>query len=249
MPARPPLLALEPRFRFSRNARVPSRMSCGRRNESEQRRLEDLCLCRTASRGRWLTASRMNRAAIGALCGQLRGQRLAPRPSAPPPGTTLLTRPIRERFVRRDLPSGQQDLERDALADQPREPLRAREPGMMPRLISGCPNLAVSAAMRSVHAIASSQPPPSANPLMAAITGLPRCSIRSKTCWPRRACSLPSPASARELVDVGAGDERLVARAGHDHGADRRVVPQVGASRGRSSSVVGVSRALRTAGG
>ena len=35
-------------------------------------------------------------------------------------------------------------------------------PGRMPRLISGCPIFAVSAASRSVHAIASSQPPPRA---------------------------------------------------------------------------------------
>ena len=62
----------------------------------------------------------------------------------------------------------------------------------MPRLISGWPKRAVSAAMRIVHAIASSQPPPSAKPLIAAITGLPSCSIASKICWPRRACSLPS---------------------------------------------------------
>src|SRR5687767_10065403 len=63
---------------------------------------------------------------------------------------------------------------------------------MRPRLISGWPKRAVSAAIRSVHAIASSQPPPSAKPLIAAITGLPSCSIESKICWPWRACSLPA---------------------------------------------------------
>ncbi len=35
-------------------------------------------------------------------------------------------------------------------------------PGMTPRLISGWPNLALSAAMMKSHIIASSQPPPSA---------------------------------------------------------------------------------------
>ena len=35
-------------------------------------------------------------------------------------------------------------------------------PGMTPRLISGWPNFAVSAAMMMSHIIASSQPPPSA---------------------------------------------------------------------------------------
>src|SRR5215472_7989765 len=45
--------------------------------------------------------------------------------------------------------------------------------------------------MRSVHAIASSHPPPSAKPLIAAMTGFPRFSMRSKTCWPASACSRP----------------------------------------------------------
>ena len=44
-------------------------------------------------------------------------------------------------------------------------------PGMMPSLISGWPNLAVSAAMTMSHIIASSQPPPRAKPATAAITG------------------------------------------------------------------------------
>ena len=45
-------------------------------------------------------------------------------------------------------------------------------PGMMPSLISGWPKRALSAAMMKSHIIASSQPPPSAKPLTAAITGL-----------------------------------------------------------------------------
>ena len=45
-------------------------------------------------------------------------------------------------------------------------------PGMMPSLISGWPNFALSAAMMKSHIIASSQPPPSAKPATAAITGL-----------------------------------------------------------------------------
>ncbi|MCY1378953.1 hypothetical protein D9M69_666270 [compost metagenome] len=45
-------------------------------------------------------------------------------------------------------------------------------PGMMPSLISGWPNFALSAAMMKSHIMASSQPPPSAKPLTAAITGL-----------------------------------------------------------------------------
>jgi hypothetical protein len=50
----------------------------------------------------------------------------------------------------------------------------------------------VSAAIRIVHAIASSQPPPRAKPLTAAITGFPSRSIRSNSAWPCRACSRPA---------------------------------------------------------
>ena len=44
-------------------------------------------------------------------------------------GTTRLTRPICSASSRRDLTSGQQQIERDALADQPRQPLRAAVAG------------------------------------------------------------------------------------------------------------------------
>ena len=47
-------------------------------------------------------------------------------------------------------------------------------PGMMPSLISGWPNLALSAAMMKSHCMASSQPPPSAKPATAAIDRLAR---------------------------------------------------------------------------
>ena len=121
-------------------------------------------------------------------------------------------------------------------------------PGMMPRLISGWPSRAVSAAMRSVQAIASSQPPPSAKPLMAAMTGLPMFSIRSKTCWPRSACSLPCAGRLhRQLVDVGAGDERLLAGAGDDDARTAASCFSSSTAR-RSSSMVGVLSALRTCG-
>jgi hypothetical protein len=45
-------------------------------------------------------------------------------------------------------------------------------PGTTPMVISGWPNLALSAAMTMSHIIATSQPPPSATPPTAAITGL-----------------------------------------------------------------------------
>ena len=52
---------------------------------------------------------------------------------------------------------------------------------MSPSFTSGWPNFALSDAMRTWHAIASSQPPPSAKPFTAAIVGLGDVSKRRKT--------------------------------------------------------------------
>src|SRR5947207_1110490 len=119
---------------------------------------------------------------------------------------------------------------------------------MIPRLISGWPMRAVSAAMRSVQAIASSQPPPRQKPLIAAITGLPMFSIRSRTCCPRCACSLP-------CVGLSAASSLMSAPAMNAFSpAPVTITTRTDAScfrcstACRSSSVVGVSRALRTAG-
>ena len=93
----------------------------------------------------------------------------------------------------------------------------------MPRLISGWPISAVSAAKRNVHASASSQPPPRQKPLITAMTGLPAAAMRSKTAWPRCASvAAGDGGGARQLVDVGAGDERLVAGAGQQDRPGRR---------------------------
>ena len=52
--------------------------------------------------------------------------------------------------------------------------------------------------------------------------------MRSKTCWPASACSRPLDRRLhRQLVDVGAGDERLLAGAGQDDDAHAVVVLQI----------------------
>ncbi len=59
------------------------------------------------------------------------------------------------------------------------------KPGMMPSLISGWPKIAERAAMRTSQAIASSQPPPKARPLTAAIVAMPsEPSSRNSACAP-----------------------------------------------------------------
>src|SRR5713226_3041106 len=61
----------------------------------------------------------------------------------------------------------------------------------MPSFTSGCPSFAVLLAIRIVQESASSQPPPSANPLIAQIDGFPIVSSRWKTLWPKSENSLP----------------------------------------------------------
>ena len=95
-------------------------------------------------------------------------------------------------------------------------------PGMTPIRISGWPKVASSAATIMSQVIASSQPPPSANPRTAAISGRPIAAIRSQ------ASNRPPVASdaaicVRQLADVGTGRERPGAGAGDDDGPARRV--------------------------
>ena len=66
------------------------------------------------------------------------------------------------------------------------------KPGMIPRLISGWPKLADSAARRKSHAIASSQPPPKAIEFTAAMVTVRDCSIPRMNAWAESISSLPS---------------------------------------------------------
>ena len=76
-----------------------------------------------------------------------------------------------------------------------------------------------------VQAMAISHPPPSAKPLMQAITGLPKLSIRSSTDCPRCVYSLPETASCfDEFANVGASNEGLLTRSGQDGDTDSGVV-------------------------
>ena len=92
---------------------------------------------------------------------------------------------------------------------------------MIPSLISGWPNLAVSAARMKSHIIASSQPPPSAKPATAAISGLRACVTLLPVAEEVVEEHL-GEALVLHLLDVGAGGEGLV-RAGQHDGADRRI--------------------------
>ena len=91
-------------------------------------------------------------------------------------------------------------------------------PGMMPSVISGWPNTAVSAARIMSHAIANSQPPPSAYPPTAAMIGFRQFGDTVERREKVAAIGLDEGLLVH-LLDVHAGSERLVV-AGDDDAAD-----------------------------
>ena len=94
------------------------------------------------------------------------------------------------------------------------------KPGMIPSLISGWPKSADCAAMRTSHAIASSQPPPKARPLTAAIvTTLERSKLAQQPVARRRAARArrPRPSAVKALMSAPAQKS-----SGFDGGDDQR---------------------------
>ena len=84
-------------------------------------------------------------------------------------------------------------------------------PGIIPRETSGRPTLAPSTATRISHASASSQPPPKAKPLMAAITGLLSRAIISVSLisiFACRAATTPTFSWAASLRSLPAENDR-----------------------------------------
>ena len=116
-------------------------------------------------------------------------------------------------------------------------------PGVTPNLISGWPNLAVSAAMMKSAIIATSHPPPNAKPATAAIHGLRvavTCSHPAKKLEPIHV----GEALGLHFLDVGARGERLFG-AGQDKAALRRVGVVVGKSGDEVGQNLAVERVER----
>ena len=95
-------------------------------------------------------------------------------------------------------------------------------------MTSGWPNFAVSTAILMVQAIAVSQPPPSAKPLIGRDHRLAEIldEIEDLLAEAARLLCLERR-DMRELADVGAGDESLVAGACQDDAAYRGVVARI----------------------
>ena len=114
-------------------------------------------------------------------------------------------------------PPGQAHFHRLGLADRQVSRCDPPMPGVTPSLISGWPNLAVSAAMMKSAIIATSQPPPSAKPATAAIHGL-RVAVTCSQPAKKLAAVHVGEALRLHLLDVGARGEGLFA-AGQDQAA------------------------------
>src|SRR5262249_11736719 len=146
--------------RFSRNAVVPSFMSCvaaSRPKWFASSSSPSSSLISTP----WSTASRQRRMASGAIASIPRSI-FSDSASSSAAGTTLLTRPMRYASW-----ASINSPERISCNATPLPTSRGSRcvppyPGAIPSLTSGCPNFAVSLASRRWQAIASSHPPPSA---------------------------------------------------------------------------------------
>ena len=142
-------------------------------------------------------------------------------------------------LLRADHLSGEDQLQRASLADQPRQTLRSAAAGNEPERDFGL------AEFRGLHR----DPDGAGHRRLAAAAereAVDRRDHRLAEVFDEIEDLLSEPAGLlglerrdlRELADVGAGDERLVAGAGQDDAADRRVVASVleRASAGRTRS-------------
>ena len=98
-------------------------------------------------------------------------------------------------------------------------------PGINPSFTSGCPSFAVSLATRIVHAIASSHPPPSANPLITRDHRLPAGLDRPKDLLPAPRLRLSRRnIQPSNFVNIRSRRERLLSRAGQQNHPHSHVV-------------------------
>ena len=132
---------------------------------------------------------------------------------------------------------------------------------MIPRLISGCPKVADSAAIRKSHAIESSQPPPNARELTAAIVTVGDFSMPVIRPWPASISSGPSldgsifvnslmsaPAENVKMFDEATTTARALPSSSFQSSASSRITcGESGLAGGRLSHTIAMSpRVSRT---
>ena len=138
---------------------------------------------RPASRSRSSAASSRrlaSRTASGPRCGDLLADRVGPARRPGRRARRAWTRPIARRLVRvEDRPVRISSLARARPTTRGRRCVPPA-PGVTARRTSGSPSFARSDATRMSHASASSSPPPSALPSIAAIVGIGRSASRRR---------------------------------------------------------------------
>ena len=165
------------------------------------------------------------------------GQRGGPREGAVEDGLGrhhLVDEPDGERLVGPHLAAGEDQVLGPAGPTRRASRCVPPPPGMMPSRISGWPSVAFSLAMRKSHASASSQPPPSAKPVIGRDGGAGDGGDGVEGAEEQLTDQLGLGAGdhlvgrlAAELGDVGAGREDPVAAGDHD-GAGRVVAQRLG---------------------
>ena len=116
-------------------------------------------------------------------------------------------------------------------------PRTAPGPGIRPTPASGVPNFAVSSATTMSHTMVSSQPPPSAWPWTAAITGLGSSSharkpLSASRMYSRRAATPPGMLPKSSMSPP---TEKRLAGAVHDDHPDVACWPSASSAVSRSS--------------
>src|SRR5712691_2782459 len=122
------------------------------------------------------------------------------------------------------------------------------KPGMSPRLISGCPRRARSAATSRSQASASSRPPPSATPLRAPITGSASASTAAIASCPRREKAAPSSGAIAAIAAMSAPAENARSPAPVSTRARSPGSPSSSRNAPRSARSVAASSAFSAAG-
>ena len=194
--------------RFSRNALVPSALSAVPHSRPKISASTSVAAAKPSSLPQ-RTASRHPATASGAIPTIVPASASA-RSINRSGATTSSTSPIRKASAAANHLAGQHQLQRRIGCPTSRGSRCVPPyPGISPSFTSGCPIRAVSLASRIVQAIASSHPPPSANPLIHAITGLPQRLNHPEEPPARAAPSpLPSrrPAAAISLMSAPAAN-------------------------------------------
>ena len=125
------------------------------------------------------------------------------------------------RLVRRNAPPREEEIARRTIADDARQAQHAARAGEDADLHLGETEDGVVAATRRSQAMASSDPPASAYPRIAAMVGIGRAASASTAASIARCGRRAPPRRGPALFEIGAGTECPLTGAGDDDRPDR----------------------------